>query len=561
MGKIFILGNNKALAELLYIDFIEIPTIISGNDYEIHNWLVSVFQQNEIDKLVIEIGSDVKLSLKIAYHIRLSLNELNERTFIPIIFITTSTLNSIILKASIWSHILSTKGVYFSSINDIETIRLELTVIEGITSEEYKSEFWDIVKVLPGELVGRHSLANVWGAYSMDKAANINILRTNPDFKKRSSELYFKYVSALNNLKTLKIKIIGFINLKPQCSINAKNKKILVIDDEADKGWESVLRKVFATSLPDDFVVIKEKVKDYDRFTIESKSLIENSHFDLYLIDLRLGGLEEEGIMKTDDFSGMKVMRRIKSINPGNQVIIFTASNKVWNLKALLDAGADGYYMKESPEFSFSNEFSEQNYLRFRDEVQKCFERNYLKSLYQDIQYSKAHINTFTDKDFRNELLNQLDLFWSMISKSITETDFAYSYVTLYLLIEIINNHFYQQTTDNKWLISKTDSLLNWQWDQSQKAYVNTNVEASISNTPEWQKIAGLWFQKWGQSDSQFIMNIFFLIQKRNGFVHGDKRILDKQDQSNHFLNRDIYTNDGIVNLMSAVKLLIKFTE
>lgn len=43
---------------LLYLDFIEIPTIISGNDYEIHNWLVSVFQQNEIDKLVIEIESE-----------------------------------------------------------------------------------------------------------------------------------------------------------------------------------------------------------------------------------------------------------------------------------------------------------------------------------------------------------------------------------------------------------------------------------------------------------------------------------------------------------------------
>ena len=415
------------------------------------------------------------------------------------------------------------------------------------------------MKVLPGEVMGRHSLANVWGAYSMDKAANTNILRFNSDFQSRSGELYFKYVSAINNLKTLNIKTVGYINLSPSCPIDAKNRKILLIDDEADKGWESVLRKIFSTNLPDDFVVINEKVKDYDKFTPKSKSIIENEHFDLYLIDLRLGGLEEDGILKPDDFSGMKVMRKIKSINPGNQVIIFTASNKVWNLKALLDAGADGYYMKESPEFAFTNEFSVQNYLRFKDDVQRCFDRSYLKSVYLDIQDIKVYINKIGSTDFKNELLNQFDLFWSMISKSISETDYAYSFINLYFVIEIINKYSYQQTTDGKWLICQKENLLYWQWDQSEKAYVNTNLEITINNPPEWQKIAGLWFQKWGQSDSQFIMNIFFLIQKRNGFVHGDKKILDKQDNNNQYLNRDIFTKVGIEKLLSAVKMLIQF--
>lgn len=559
MGKTYILGNNKDLAKYLEYDFIEIPTIMCSNDYEIHNWLVNVFQHNEIEKLVIEIGSDVVLPFQIAYHIRLSINELKYKSLIPILFVSTTTLNSIVLKASLWSHILSTKGVYFSSISDFEKIKLELSVVEEITSEEYKSEFWDIIKVLPSEVMGRHSLANVWGAYSMDKAANTNILRFNSDFQSRSGELYFKYVSAINNLKTLNIKTVGYINLSPSCPIDAKNRKILLIDDEADKGWESVLRKIFSTNLPDDFVVINEKVKDYDKFTPKSKSIIENEHFDLYLIDLRLGGLEEDGILKPDDFSGMKVMRKIKSINPGNQVIIFTASNKVWNLKALLDAGADGYYMKESPEFAFTNEFSVQNYLRFKDDVQRCFDRSYLKSVYLDIQDIKVYINKIGSTDFKNELLNQFDLFWSMISKSISETDYAYSFINLYFVIEIINKNSYQQTTDGKWLICQKENLLYWQWDQSEKAYVNTNLEITINNPPEWQKIAGLWFQKWGQSDSQFIMNIFFLIQKRNGFVHGDKKILDKQDNNNQYLNRDIFTKVGIEKLLSAVKMLIQF--
>ncbi len=34
-----------------------------------------------------------------------------------------------------------------------------------------------------------------------------------------------------------------------------------------------------------------------------------------------------------DDFTGTKVLKVIKEINPGIQIIIFTASNKVWNIE------------------------------------------------------------------------------------------------------------------------------------------------------------------------------------------------------------------------------------
>jgi DNA-binding NarL/FixJ family response regulator len=559
MGKTYILGNNNAIAEHLGFSFKEIPTITNSNDYEIHNWVISLFQQDNINKLVVEIGDDVVLSLKIAYHIRLSLNELRRSSLIPVFFISTSTLNSIILKAGVWSHILTTKGVYFSTINSIEEIKLELSVIEGIASDEYISQFWDIVKMLPGEVMGRHSLANIWGAYSMDRAANINILRSNPDFKRRSTELYFKYVSAPNNLEMLNIKTVGHINVGSPNLINAENKKILLIDDEAEKGWETVLRSVFKTTSADDFVVINEKVKDYNNFSIEHKSLIESTPFDLYLIDLRLGGIEEDGILNPDDFSGMKVLHKIKLLNPGNQVIIFTASNKVWNLKALLDAGADGYYMKESPEFAFTKEFSEQNYQRFQQDVKRCFDRDFLKVLFSDLKSIKNHIPTFTDTDFKNELLNQLDLFWNMICKTNSETDFAYAYVTLYLIIEIVNNHFYQQTTNNKWNISGVGNLLDWQWDKNQNTYINTNQEITTTNPPEWQKTAGLFFQKWGQTDSSFIMKIYFFIQKRNGFMHNDKNILDKQNSQGQYLNRDIFTKEGILKLSSVIKQMIGY--
>jgi CheY-like chemotaxis protein len=229
-------------------------------------------------------------------------------------------------------------------------------------------------------------------------------------------------------------------------TINALNKKILLIDDEANKGWELVLRKVFETSSPEDFVIIKEKVKDYNSLSTESKNLIENTSFDLYLIDLRLNGMEEENILKSDSFSGMNVLQKIKSFNQGNQVIIFTASNKVWNLKALLDAGADGYYMKESPEFGFSAEFFEQNYLQFQEDVKRRFERDFLKNIYISYQKMLQKINDLScANDFKAEIKQQFQIFWDMILVAKTKFHFANAYVTLYSIIELINDYFVQQ--------------------------------------------------------------------------------------------------------------------
>lgn len=77
---------------------------------------------------------------------------------------------------------------------------------------------------------------------------------------------FIKYITAFNNIDKLKpspLKVLGQINLGIPNKIEAQGKRILLIDDEADKGWEVVLRKVFKTSKHEDFVVVKEKVKDF----------------------------------------------------------------------------------------------------------------------------------------------------------------------------------------------------------------------------------------------------------------------------------------------------------
>ena len=555
MEKIFILGYNKPYAELLGAEFIEIPNLKS--DYEIHNSVRSLFDEHEIDKLIIEIGIDNLLALKIGYHIRLSLDILKDKSLIPIYFISTRSLSSLVINSGIWGHILSTKGIYFSSLDNLNNIKIELDVIEGISISEYKTKFLDIIKILPDEAIGRHSMANIWGAYSLDKAAHTNALQDSLAFAKRRTELYFKYISASKHISLFSLKQMGYIDVSAPNTIKANNRRILLIDDEADTGWEVVLKNIFETSTKDDFVIINEKVCDYGSLSAKSRDIIENESFDLFLIDLRLDGVSEESTMDPDKFSGMKVMKKIKSINPGNQVIVFSASNKVWNMKALLDAGADGYYMKESPEFGFSSEFSEQNYLRFKRDVESCFDNDFLKGVFKNLSEIKRHIATISNEDFKNQLLSQTDLFWNMIIKAKSQTDFAYSYITLYLFFEIINNHFYEHTSEGMWEMKGGNKLLNWQWSNDEKAYTNTSQQIVSNNPPEWLKIAGLYFQLWEQKDSQIVMYIYYLITKRNGFIHNSADILDKKDSKGNYINHDIYTKEGIKRLLQVVSVLI----
>lgn len=440
MEKIYILGNSKS-SEQLGIPHIAIPNLINDND--IHNWIMSVFKDIDIEKLIIEIGNNSEVSLKIAFHVRLSLEELNVKSLLPILFVSNKTLNRIILETNIWSHLFSTKGVYFTIFDNIEKLKVEIQVIEGITPDEYKTRFLDIIKILPDESIGRHSLANIWGAYAMDKVANTNALIGNVEFQKSRTKLYFKYVSAFNfetsKLKPSRIKVVGQIALGTPNTIESSGKKILLIDDEAEKGWGLVLGKVFKSA---DFFVINEKVADYDSLSTRSKQIIENNSFDLYLVDLRLNGIAEEDTLRTEDFSGMKVLQKIKSLNKGNQVIIFTASNKVWNQKALLEAGADGYYMKESPEYNFSDKFSSQNYDIFKNEVKQAFDLNYLRDVFVIHQKCSSFIvanksgRNSSYQRFYNRALSQLEIAFELLKQSNNPKYLNFSYLSYYQILE-----------------------------------------------------------------------------------------------------------------------------
>lgn len=562
MEKTFILGNNE-WAKQLGITYIEIPRLT--NDNEIHNWITSEFGQNDIKKILIEIGNDSQLSIKIALHIRLSLEELEDKALLPILFVSNKTLDVVIHETAIWSHLFATKGVYFS-IFDIDNLKAEIPVIEGITPDEYKTRFLDIVKILPDENIGRHSLANIWGAYAMDKAANTNALMGNAEFQKSRTRLYFKYVSAFNfetsKLKPLppKVKIVGKITPEnPTNTIESAGKRILLIDDEADKGWELVLRKVFDSA---DFCVINEKVADYDSLSTGSKQIIESNSFDLYLVDLRLNGTEEENTSRTEDFSGMKVLQKIKSLNKGNQVIIFTASNKVWNQKALLEAGADGYYMKESPEYNFSDKFSSQNYKIFKNEVKQAFDLSYLRDVY--VIHQKCRSFMVANKPSRNggyqhfydRALSQLEIAFELLKQSYNPKYLNLPYLSYYRILEDYawqsENFNYDATIGCSVNSTLVIDFISKEWklkfidkknSSAAFSYFKKDVENNKDENPSTlAKISLILAFKFGKEDA-LLKEWGRLNDLRNTVVHGGK-------------NATVSIND-IMSLLSIVELFL----
>lgn len=556
MEKTFTVGFSQEAIIKLGLPNLDLPNLLD-NDTEYHNYIIKLFKDNEIDKLIFDLSTKPIQSLKLAYHIRLSLVELHEKSLIPILFSASQSFDSIIGNLGKWIQIFTTKGTYFTSFN---LINIDVLHIESLKAMDYKSSFLDNIQILPDETEGKHSIANQWGAFAMEKAANTNVIYYNATLKQTFYKLYFKYIQAFQyDYSSLekKFHIKGNVPLGDANTIESKNKKILFIDDEAEKGWELVLKKVFKNG---DFQVIKEKVGDYNSFSENAKKLITEGAFDLFLVDLRLNGVQEEEFIPIERFSGANVLSEIKKNNKGNQVIMFTASNKAWNIKPLLDSGADAFYIKESPEYMFSSKVSESNYLTFKTNVDACFERNYLKNIYTKISELKIKLKALTesyDQKFLDEIQMLLDQSFDMHYNAKDDKQYAYAYVTLYMIIELINNKFFTKNNSDKWEISGNGNLLDWKWDKDNKVYSNTNTNVVGAKPPEWQKIAGLYFQKWNKTDCNFIRNIFFLIQKRNGFVHNDTSIINQKDNSGKYINHDIFNKEGYSYLFNSISVLL----
>ena len=507
----------------------------------------------DVDAIIIDVDStkspDACLSYALA--IRLSLHEKKSAALAPIIFM--SSLTPDIFKNSPYSTLLQTKGISFETPLYTPTA---VELMEPLSAKDYHPYFLDLVKVKPNATEGTHSIANQWGADVLERIISGDETE-NELIKRARQSLYFRYVLTLTLKQETIFDLANNINDVEKANridvLDASGKKILLIDDEADKGWKDVIGRILNNS---NLITFNQQTADYTNLSEDIKKEIEKEDADLIFLDLRINGVAEDTDehIRPYDFSGMKVLKAIKKINPGLQVIMLTASNKAWNMKALVDAGADGYYIKESPEYAFSAEYSIANANNLVKQIERCLEKKYLCKIYTGIKKLKSTLDSCGQSQyFCNRIKNHLNISYILLSQAKTKQDFAFAYITLEQIVEVITNEFISKNR-NQYIIKESgDVCVNWEIQDGKCVESISQIEKDL---PQWKMMASIYYQLLGGDDESFGAEIQNLIEKRNAFMHNDENILNT-NVNGVYIHHNLYNKDGYIKLYNAIKQVI----
>ena len=328
--------------------------------------------------------------LRIAAHLRLT-REWNCMST-PILFLGPDTFQEINQFSELGS-LLNSFNVFISSKNKQEEIIDMLRWIKENTKAkdniEDSPEYKDFLKRMksisaPANYATHHSLANEWAIMRWNDMMTNPVDLPDKDFTKL---LYYKYLRA----------IYGNSQDLEGCKNNNKNieeigdfrfgKKLALIDDEWEKGWANIIEHI-ANSSKFNFVYCPVK-KEWDKPLLirNVKSFIDENYkdTDCFLLDLRLHDEDfKESVNEKANLTGFDVMDYIKKKNKAIPVVVFSASNKIWNLQhvtANKTKGAIGYVLKETPESALKAHDSFILYKDFRKAIKTCFRLSDLKQI------------------------------------------------------------------------------------------------------------------------------------------------------------------------------------
>lgn len=488
------------------------------------------------------------LGLRIALHIRLTPEFGHVKT--PIVFIGHETKGQI-AKLSDLGMLLFTTGVFTSNKFDYNSLVKEYDWITQrwrpkispvLNENEYHKFLHKVPIAAPANYQSHHSVDNElallrWSEY-LQCDHQINEVK-----QRLQTGLYFKYIKALHPAKPI----------SPGKPYLIKGKaKVLLIDDEANKGWQQFYDCLFQLSpgiscqsleidyqsMADSITAAIQKIKAYNP--------------DVVLLDLRLCDEDFSEACQTDptQLTGYQLLQNIKAFNQGIQVVITTASNKVWSYKSTLKAGANGYIIKQGVSDAA------EDIKNLKGVIENAIARaNYLKPVFEKITNAQQKINAAVatgkiDADFGNELDKFLDISFQMYASAIHEEGFAFAYLSLFKCLELIGNYFVRQDSESKvWKLRGGLDLKYFQWSSKDKKYDEVTAEKPII----FQKIAACCFQLWGfdiEQDKYFTGAINNSIKRRNQFIHPSN-----QEQKEWF--KKIYTSEGFRELIGQLSKII----
>ena len=259
----------------------------------------------------------------------------------------------------------------------------QLTELDALSepdalSKEHHLSVLEELALSPRGLTGRHDLANEWGPVQLwNGVQQLRAEQTYPAWVRKlffrlTRRQYYKYLFALSGLRgetesfgsefrpiedsqDIYDSWIEFVGARKQPI------RIGLVDDEAEKGWLQAIEGVFLDAPGAGSVTAPYNASDLEDLDTLVKDASAQD-WDIVLVDLRLTESDTDGPPRdAKQLSGVQVIKKLKERQPERPVLAVTASNKAWTAKTLRSAGADGHWIKESPEHGVRLSYTTQN--------------------------------------------------------------------------------------------------------------------------------------------------------------------------------------------------------
>jgi CheY-like chemotaxis protein len=524
-------------------DFISNPILNSNNetlweasDEYLTKFIEEKLKENHFDNIFIPLCFGDTLSdfngLKLALYIRCT-HTINQYSNLYIYgFVKFSFLVN-----HLYFDILKTKNVKLIEFSKKAIYTAASASKNKILGHELRQEIAKIKLSHPKSYNDNHAITNEWAIYRWAKTINISDERIQVIESKIENNLYFKYLKTIYPISEAET-----IDKKKLNISFSGAPKILYIDDEAEKGWG----EIFAHILED----INELYFDYlleDFKNITQNKLIESSikkikddDIDIVLLDFRLlpCDFNTENIVGV---TGVKLLKEIKKLNPGIQVIIFSATNKIWNLQKLQEYGADGFILKESPENSSDKNFTKDSIKSLEDSIAKGIEMLFLKGIYLKLGLISKQLKSVAfedDTDFDTFLLKQtknIDLIYKSTQlinlKEPSTLDIVF--LSCYNFLEEFKN-YYVNEANYKMIIGIDQFEMNRY--SCYKGKITNNgpfVRNDRYDNPSWfNSLAGIFLDYFEvcELNDALIIDLLSVKDNRNYYIHGAKKKFNEME-------------------------------
>lgn len=387
------------------------------------------------------------LGLRMAMLIRLSQNK-NTKT--PIVLYGQAPMHALLTNECF--DILKNPGVRYVNA-DYSAIINAANNIKDVSDDEYAIGIKNIHLNVPTDIGDNHSVSNKWAIYRWshvldDVDSGINGIR-----QKVNASLYFRYLSALYPTSVNKVSKERFrINNESNAKL-----KVLLVDDEADEGWYELLCEILYDINDVDFCYIGQEIKNKSRDEIENIVMekVKKEEPNIVILDFRLHSDDYE-CKDIEQISGCRILSMIKKRNRGIQVLIFSATNKVWNFQELQNREADGFILKESPENSKEPLFTLNVMQGFVSAISTCSNNIYKIDVWNKIQELSNHVGRLqkcktSNSTYVNAVKNLLDMAEDAIFSKDSKYPEVSAFMNFFRILEATSNELFLESESRAW--------------------------------------------------------------------------------------------------------------